>query len=134
MSTNKTEHYHLHQWAASDPVSLPEVNGNFAAIDAAVKEAREAAEVLPYVIGSYTGTGKTGIEVKLGFRPSFLFITRTYGSSSEFLGMDSVAAYDQTGREKVIQINDDGFTVIIISNYHPKINLSGVVYNYIAFR
>jgi hypothetical protein len=140
MSTNKTKNYQLHQWAPSDPVSLPEVNGNFAALDAAVAgvqeaaaQAEEAAAELPYVVGSYTGTGKTGNKVSLPFHPSYLIIGCPYGSSDTAASYDAVLAFGAEGYSKVITIEDDGFTPILSTKY-PRLNASSTNYFYIAFR
>ncbi len=37
MSTNKTQHYHLHAWAAGDNFLRTEINENFTALDTALK-------------------------------------------------------------------------------------------------
>jgi hypothetical protein len=129
MSTNKTEHYHLHQWAPSDPVSLAEVNGNFAVLDAAVAR----AEVTAYAIGTYKGTGKTGIKIELGFQPSLVAIGYQFGPSDSALSFESVSAFGPDGRAKVITMDDDGFTILIASQ-HPGINYLNYNYVYIAFR
>jgi hypothetical protein len=129
MSTNKTEHYHLHQWAGADPVSLPEVNHNFSVLDAAVAE----AAVVPYVVGSYVGTSKSGNKISLPFHPSYLIIGRLYGPSSAALDGDAVVAFGSEGFAKVLTIEDDGFTPITYTN-HPQLNTSKVTYVYIAFR
>jgi hypothetical protein len=136
MSTNKTEHYHLHQWSPSDPVSLAEVNGNFAVLDAAVAKAQAVADgaaVLPYAIGTYKGTGKTGIKIELGFQPSFVAIGYQFGPSDNTLTSESVSAFGPDGRAKVITMDDDGFTILIASQ-HPGINYLNYNYVYIAFR
>jgi hypothetical protein len=106
---------------------LPEVNGNFAALDAAVAEAAE----LPYVIGSYVGTGKAGHKIPMSFHPSFLIIGRLYGPADAAVG-DAVMAFDREGLAKVVTIEDDGFSVLTWGRY-PQMNVASTTYVYIAF-
>jgi hypothetical protein len=108
---------------------LAEVNGNFAALDAAVAE----AAVVPYVIGSYVGTSKAGNKIELGFRPSYLIIGCPYGLSESVAAFDAVVAFDSAGRSGVLTVEDDGF-IPILGNKHPRTNTSGTTYVYIAFR
>jgi hypothetical protein len=108
---------------------LPEVNGNFAMLDAAVAEAGE----LPYVVGSYVGTSKSGNKTSLPFHPSFLVIGRLYGPVETAATGDAVMAFTGEGLAKVVSIEDDGFTPLTWTRY-PQLNLSGSTYVYIAFR
>jgi hypothetical protein len=94
MSTSKTENLKLHQWSPADPVSLAEVNANFAALDAAVAggssgealaaeaAVREAAdgELAESIAGVKTllGTGGKNARVVFGRYVG----TGTYGSSN----------------------------------------------------
>jgi hypothetical protein len=133
MSANKTEHYHLHQWAGADPVSLPEVNHNFSVLDAAVARAQEAAAEVPYVVGTYTGTGKGGNKIALPFHASFLVIGYLYGPADSATTCDAVLAFGAEGRSKVVTMEDDGFTPVTSAKY-PLVNVSNAVYVYIAFR
>jgi len=63
MSTNKTTHLNLHQWAQTDPIHRTEFNENFEHIDSAVgtlQTAIQTAGNCQVVYGTYTGTGTYG--------------------------------------------------------------------------
>jgi hypothetical protein len=48
------------------------------------------------------------------------------------LSIDAVVAFGAEGRSKVISMEDDGFTLLITTQY-PRINYSGYSHVYIAF-
>lgn len=77
MSTNKTENYQLHAWAAGDDFLRTEFNENFAAIDDLLAEL-PTNKKLKIVTGSYFGTGNNGHVISLGFRPKLVLVLPNY--------------------------------------------------------
>ena len=63
MSSQKTEHYELNQWLATDQVLRTDFNADNAKIDVALGTLAAAVEQCgncKIVYGSYTGTGEYG--------------------------------------------------------------------------
>ena len=76
----------------------------------------------PYVVGSYTGTGRE-MPFDLGFRPSFLIIS---GTTSVFPTGQSIS--------NCVTFTDTGFVLHKLEeNVYPKL-VDGRRYDYIAFR
>jgi hypothetical protein len=139
MSTNKTENLNLHRWVPADPVSLSEVNANFTALDAAVAKAQEvadAAAVLPYAVGTYTGTG-AALSINLGFRPRALIISGAKSNTNLSSYADNVSYNAITCGNVLtdrVAFTDTGFTVTGGFSSYPALSYNGRTYDYIAFR
>ena len=159
-----TTNYHLPQWVESDRIIMGDFNEAMANLEGGITTAQEAADAaqsaadnaqntantaqasadaaqaeaakLPYVVGSYTGSGG-GMTVELGFRPSFLIIS---GSQASYpTGIDYFGAYDiftgGTILTETVSFTDTGFTLHgRASNEYPQLITAGRLYNYIAFR
>lgn len=154
----KTENYHLPQWAAEDPVLRTDFNEAWAALDTGLSTAAEAAAAaqgtadaaqvtadtaraeaaaLPYVTGSYTGTG-SDVTVTLGFRPSFVIICGHAASSAMNTDTNLLYAFSATGGSVVssrIRLTGTGFVACAKGDtLYPDLTISGRTYDYIAFR
>lgn len=145
---NYTEKYHLPQWEETDRIMRGDFNqmcadleGGIARAQAAADTARsEAAEaaVLPYIVGSYTGNGET-IQVDIGFSPRFIIIT-TQQPAYQDAWMQILVAAGRRNLTRMIGYFSHGFTVTEhtenpgISKTYPRLNTSGTVYYFIAFR
>ena len=149
---NHTKNYGLPQWELNDLIRMEDFNGEMENLDSCIETARaEAAETqaeansakvvanaasskaeeLPYVIGAYTGNGTT-LEVSLGFSPSFLIIFLSqYSAYPDPHVMVATRGIDS----RRIFITNQGFQLVMNDDVpNPVVNISGVVYNYIAFR
>ncbi len=81
---NYTKNYHLPQWDETDRIMRTDFNQMCAGLEDglttaqaaanAAQQTADAAAVLPYVIGTYTGTG-ADLSIDVGFRPRFLIIS-----------------------------------------------------------
>ena len=137
---NHTQNYHLPQWEKSDRVMMDDFNQMCNRIESGIisaensaKRAQDTAEQLPYVIGTYTGNGKTQ-DVEIGFRPSFLIISGPIHHDSGSANAESVLIGRVNNIEYLAKITDQGVTVTEIESFYPHLNWLGVMYNYIAFR
>lgn len=154
---NYTSNHHLPQWSASDRVRMEDfnaamssieagLNGNSNKADAAQSTANEAkaaaaSAAKPYVVGSYTGTGKN-ITVTLGFQPSFLIIsgmkqTKDEDSDTEFTRYFALTGGNGGGIRGRVELIPSGFAVYYANNaglYWPMLTDAGRTYYYIAFR
>ena len=138
MATNYTQHYHLPQWAADDHVLRDEFNQAWADVDAGLGSAYRPGN-LPYVIGSYTGNGAaqydSGQLIELGFRPSFVIITRGWvgnsGPGGNFLAIGQSRGDTQN---RVYELSDSGFIVKNYTGGALMLNETGKIYDFIAFR
>ena len=160
---NHTKNYGLPQWELNDLIRMEDFNsamGNIeSGIDGAKAEAKTAAAELqrqvtaantkaenaqsvanaaakkPYVVGSYTGTGRE-MPFDLGFRPSFLIIS---GTTSVFpTGQSIMNSYNLFTAGNVLSncvtFTDTGFVLHKLEeNVYPKL-VDGRRYDYIAFR
>ena len=154
----RTENYQLPQWEENDPVRREDFNGAMASIDAGIAAARQAAKTaqgaadaaqgtantarteaaaLPYVVGSYTGTGEN-VAITLGFRPSFVIICGHQAGDATNTTSRLLYAFSATGGTVVtsrIQLTDTGFTACAKGDtLYPDLTISGRTYDYIAFR
>ena len=150
---NYTEKYHLPQWEETDRIMRTDFNrmcadmeaglaGNKAAADAGIAQAKAAATEaarLPYVIGSYTGTGND-LTIHLGFRPSFLIIAgmgeeEQTQTLTHFHSFSAITRGDNYPHR--LALTDTGFTVLGYAHgsyIYPLLFESGRTYCYIAFR
>ena len=140
---NYTQKYHLPQWEESDRILRTDFNNAMAALEdglsgnaQGVQEAKNEAAKLPYVVGSYTGTG--GIkDITLGFKPSVVLIftgmlaKHTGSTGGHFTAAGQVVA-------SKVEILDNGFRVsgqLNENDYnYPSVNDPNYPYQYIAFR
>ena len=140
MSTNKSQNLKLHLWEPEDHFLRTEFNENFAALDTAITAAQQTANsaltAKPYVVGSYTGTGKT-MTFDIGFRPSFLIVSGPHIAYPS--GVGTMAGYTLcTGGTvcgEAVTFTDTGFILKKMDNdnaYPQLVNIKQ--YNYIAFR
>ena len=146
---NYTQNYHLPQWEESDRVMRSDfnqmcadiengINGakaqaaqSDAALDQKIAAAQAAAEELPYVVGTYRGTGQLQ-KIVLGFRPAAVLICKIYSSNIEN-AKDVLALFTGTGRDKILTIDEDGFS-LLSQLTQPQVNSYMTDYCYIVFR
>ena len=135
---NHTTNYNLNQWEADDRVTREDFNADNAAIDAALKTiADSAGGGAKVAAGSYIGNGGTQ-SINAGFSPAAVLIVGYNGTS--FVSVGCLLVGTQIGSDgvtTVAQTTSTGFTV-----YHrtgsggsaitPTLNMSGVVYRYLA--
>ena len=99
--------------------------------------ARQEAAVLPYAVGTYTGSyaNKT---INVGFRPSFVFINgHAEASTLDQLRPFGAYACATAGGGTVgscVKFTSTGFTVMENTTKIPDLTDNGRVYEYIAFR
>jgi len=74
MSTNKTQHYHLHAWEAGDDFLRTEINENFAGLERVIRGQ------IKVVAGTYIGDGTKNREINLGAPILALLLENTFGS------------------------------------------------------
>ena len=143
---NYTTNYHLPQWVEEDRILMEDFNqmcadidGGIAAAKTAADTAREAAEALPYVVGTYQGNGGDSVTVTLGFQPGVVIVSGLWGSA---LKDDPVlyrfGIYAGPASSHMIAVNATGFTVTKTDSggtrIDPQLNIIGYTYYYIAFR
>lgn len=151
-----TKNYHLPHWEKSDRIRMEDFNemcGNIekgmgaaqseaeaahAAAGAAMDKASAAyaPDQKPYAVGSYIGNGYQ-VVVELGFRPSFLIISGarsvTTAESAGIAYYNLITAGNVSGGS--FTFTDTGFTVQRATGKNlPALEVSGRVYDYIAFR
>ena len=135
-----TETYHLPQWAESDRIMMEDFNQMCRDMETGLTASQREAAQKGFVIGSYTGDGKKmdqgGQVIRLGFRPRFLIITRGWVSSSSISKYYLVVGEhtDITNQDWCFAWEDDGFRVAFYSSGVQELNVSGLAYDYIAFR
>lgn len=89
MASNRTEHYDLCQWEATDQVLRTDFNEDNAKVDAALQGAADLAQAAqtlaeaayspensPFAVGSYTGDGTAKRKIELGFTPQAVLVLR----------------------------------------------------------
>ncbi len=160
-----TTNYHLPQWVESDRIMMGDFNQMCsdmeagltsnaqaaAAAQTAAGNAQNAAEnaqasadaaqaeaaKLPYVVGTYRGTGEN-VTITLGFRPSFVLICGHSAGSALNTDQNILYVFGATGGHVVttkIQITDTGFIARDqTQDLYPDFSKNGRVYDYIAFR
>lgn len=102
-----------------------------AAADAAMEKANAAfsPDQMPYVVGSYVGTGRQ-MRIYTGFRPSFLIIS---GQTAEETSPEVLLATGKPLSEQ-LGLYTDFFWIYPAEGYYPQLLLEGRTYYYIAFR
>ena len=136
---NYTENYHLPQWVETDRVQMEDFNEAMANIEEGLADAYRPSNK-PYTVGSYVGDGNETQTITLGFKPSFLIISRPYSSTSEnannWLGNSILT--DGSMLSDRVKFTNDGFTVKVTnisdSTPYPNLNKKYSGYSYIAFR
>lgn len=150
---NYTEKYHLPQWEENDRIMRTDFNNAMAALEDELDShsqrieqvrgeaatAQEAADTLPYVVGTYVGDGEIQ-HITLGFRPAYLIVsgmveTYTTQHTNEFNRYFAMSAGNIMVHR--LEFNNDGFTVYPDNSpyfYYPHLNLKDRRYDYIAFR
>ena len=143
---NYTKNYHLPQWDETDRIMRTDFNQMCAGLEDglttaqaaanAAQQTADAAAVLPYVIGTYTGTG-ADLSIDVGFRPRFLIISGIKDGASaldigEFGRHCVITAGNSVSRR--VQFTKKGFTVKAQEYWeYPDLAVSERVYDYIAF-
>ena len=133
-----TQNLHLPQWEADDRIMHDDFNNAFAALDAGVKAANDAAAAAPRIVtGTYTGDGGESVTIEFPFVPKFVVI-----SGSGILGL----AVTQSGSSLWISMSGSAVqgcryaltgTTFVLT--HPNLvaawgmNMNGDIYRYIAF-
>ena len=140
---NYTEKYHLPQWDETDRIMRVDFNDAMAGIETGMSENAQTAQdamaeavKLPYVVGTYVGTGEHDRHIVLGFRPRFVLVGAPAERDSGGSGMDGYGGFTCGGAlPNHLKITADGFIVNApsVSNW-PKLNDMGFTYDYIAFR
>lgn len=133
MSSQKTEHYQLHQWSLSDEFRTAEVNENFQLLDTAAR----------VVVGTYVGDGAESRHIELGFQPLAVLVMSWKGVA----GQASAAGYgglavgsarvEQTATIPVLEIDESGFVVYQSRSSNTDSatsNRSSYSYRYLAVR
>ncbi len=132
---NYTEKYHLPQWEETDRIMRVDFNDAMANLEEGIAEAQKKADTLPYVMGTYPGTGNAQT-IEVGFTPSMVItFAPGVGSSAEaalgYMGLIVKSQYIWKGN-----IVKNGFSLEgdDPNAYYPRINQNGQTYTYIAFR
>ena len=144
---NYTEKYHLPQWEETDRIMRVDFNDAMANLEEGMTNAQTAADkaqktadaaaILPYAIGTYTGAG-VNQEINVGFRPRLVIISGFKDSPAviniEDFGNCCVIPTGNSVRHRV-QFTDTGF-IAIAQHYYafPNLTQSERVYDYIAFK
>ena len=137
-----TEYYQLSLWEADDRILREDFNDNHQKIDAALSEHGAALAEKPYVIGSYTGNGKTeaegGQSITLGFRPRFLIIAGDWADRSTTVTLLYFGFGADPRSDPYVRLTNNGFQVMKAFGsegvqYH-FLNQENYIYSYIAFR
>jgi len=143
MASNQTQHLKLCQWEADDEVLRTEFNADNAKIDEAVATAQAAAEIAyspenqPFAIGRFMGNDATTRTISLSFTPSAVLLITNDGTLHEwgsghsyyYGGLTVAGASEGANGLKIVE---GGFQVTRSGN--KATNVSGMYYNYIAFR
>lgn len=109
-------------------------------IHVSAKEKRYWLE--PFITGMYTGDGEAMQEIDIGFKPKFvvLFGSATAGVGYEGNEYTSYLGFSIGGKgTKGLEIKSYGFNVklgdtVAAKGTHPRLNILGQTYNYIAFK
>jgi len=142
MSTNKTTHLNLHQWAQTDPIHRTEFNENFAHLDSAVGTLQTAIQTAGNCrihTTSYVGTGTYNTEnpnsLTFPGKPLLVFVGDR--------GDDGRVLYALYGMKKTFAYSS-GYSLINLTwngnmlqwSHHMsaegQLNRSGVTYSVIA--
>ncbi len=124
MSSQKTEHYQLHQWQPQDEVRRTEFNENFQLLDGAVR----------LVCGAYKGDGEATRFIDLGATPRAVWVT---GINNDESGVNGGLAFPGIPSTygayalKVVTVEEGGFNVYFHSSPNITSN-SGGTHHYIA--
>ena len=152
---NYTENYHLPQWEETDRIMRVDFNDAMANLEEGMTNAQTAADkaqktadaaaILPYAIGTYTGAG-VNQEINVGFRPRLVIISG-FKDSPAVINIEDFACFNicvfgncwvlNTGNylRTRLHLNLSGF-IAIAQHYYafPNLTQSERVYDYIAFK
>ena len=108
MSSQKTEHYELNQWLATDQVLRTDFNADNAKIDAALAEKAQAADVsaLTETVDSLTTRTKALETAAVGFGNCRVYFT-TYTANNQ-----NARTFTFPGRPKFVRLMYQGYTVV----------------------
>ena len=148
MASNYTEHYQLPLWEPEDAFLREEFNEANEKIDIALRNTFRP-ENLPWVVGSYTGTGAAQ-EIKLGFKPSALMIYSpayqmndgryNYPLWLDWGEMGYMTLYYTITSASLSPLvgnslrTENGFGLDMTSGFHNHLNYAGEIYYYLALK
>ena len=143
MSSQKTEHYELNQWLATDQVLRTDFNADNAKIDNALGTLASAVAQCgncKIIIGSYTGAGKYGGTNKntLTFsgQPLLIIIVDEWiGTIGTFIqgAPRALFLYDHEDRHEMDLVWSGNSVSWDSSSTIDQMNESGRMYRYVAF-
>ena len=129
-----TQHYQLPQWEKSDRILMDDFNDAMEKIEGGLEEKIGAT------FGTYKGNGSSSRKISLGFTPTAVYIcTREglagYSTGSRYCygGLMAQGSPLLLSGTKAAEVVDGGFKVYKPNDY-IRINVSGEVYHYLAFR
>ncbi len=126
MSSQKTEHYQLHQWQPQDSVLREEFNANFTALDESVR----------IVFGSYVGDRQATRFIDLGATPRAVLLMGPNNNSNNTdggLAFPGVPAVYGADNYKVLSVEEGGFNVYYRTSPYVESNSGSYAHYYIAF-
>ena len=136
MSSQKTEHYQLHQWLPQDDFLRAEFNENFTGIDTALATASRVA------VGAYTGDGAESKLIDLGFQPKAVLVMDDSGKMRDgYYCYGGLALPGHPVRLNAtlasLTVEETGFRVYYLSNggtsWKLFTNSNGDTFHYLAF-
>jgi hypothetical protein len=142
MSSQKTEHYQLHQWLPQDDFLRAEFNENFQKLDGALNtQSNTLGQKLEAVFGVYTGDGAANRVITLGFSPKALLLFQRGGLAGTASG--SYYAYGGLvlpGNPLILAAHSDIAAEIVATGFalhhsnYCQVNISDWVYYYMALK
>jgi len=128
MSTNKTQHYHLHAWEAGDDFLRTEINENFAAVEEAI------TGKATLVTGSYVGDGTSIRVIDLG-RPIKALLLESTAGTRLYNGRvnGGLVLPDGPLDEKACAIVGTTFVLNGNGSFQSNLNIKGNTIYYIAW-
>ena len=130
MSSQKTEHYQLHQWQPQDQVLREEFNQNFTKIDAVVGGL--------LATGVYAGDDKIDRTIELPFTPSAILVIQSYPYLCDTYtvrgGLAVQGSPVLSNTVECVTIVEKGFVVhnLYQDGYAARTNCRNYYYHYIA--
>ena len=106
MSSQKTEHYELNQWLATDQVLRTDFNADNAKIDAAL-----AARPCQFYTASYVGTGTGNRTITFPKKPMLILIIGYHGCMFTTYGASRMCICGTGENDKTISVIWDGYSI-----------------------
>jgi len=143
MSTNKTQHYHLHAWEAEDDFLREEINENFASLDAAMADQVAAltasiGKKAALVTGSYAGDRVVNKTIEVGYPIKALLLESSCGvrgsSGSSTVAGGLAFPGQPLGKSGGPSLTIDGTRFhITLTSDDPYLNLDKRTFVYLAW-